>query len=135
MKEVVQVLDTTPLITPEVLEVTRWVSDYYGSPGRGHQRRLPPGISPGISQFLKLTSSGDERLKESDDSDLPTPRFRVLRAIADAGEINLDSLSQMLPKGETVRAVKELQKTGWLRHCKDPCFRPQKPGPSEWSSS
>jgi primosomal protein N' (replication factor Y) len=111
VKEVVQVLDTTPLITPEVLEVTRWVSDYYGSPwGEVIKGALPPGISPGISQFLKLTATGDARLKESDDSDLSTPRFRVLRAIADAGEINLDSLSQMLPKAETVRAVKELQK-------------------------
>jgi primosomal protein N' (replication factor Y) len=98
-----------------VLQVTRWVSDYYGSPwGEVIKGALPPGISPGISQFLKLTSSGEARLKESTDSDVVTPKFRALRAIADAGEIPLDSLSQTMPKAETVRAVKELQKKGLI---------------------
>ena len=32
IRSVEKVLDPTPLITPEVLEITRWVSQYYGSP-------------------------------------------------------------------------------------------------------
>ena len=35
LKDAENILDVTPICTPEVLEITRWVSDYYGS-----QRKL-----------------------------------------------------------------------------------------------
>ncbi|MCA1574990.1 MAG: primosomal protein N', partial [Acidobacteria bacterium] len=31
VKEVEQVLDADPLVTPEVLQITQWVSEYYGA--------------------------------------------------------------------------------------------------------
>lgn len=113
VKDVVRVLDATPLITPEVLEVTRWVSDYYGSPwGEVIKGALPPGISPGIVQSLRLTSSGESHLAELDESAQTTTKSRVLRAIAEDGEISLESLAKVVPKAQASRAVKELQKDG-----------------------
>ena len=32
MKEAEELLDAEPLLTPEVLEITRWISDYYAAP-------------------------------------------------------------------------------------------------------
>ena len=113
VKDVVRVLDATPLITPEVLEVTHWVSDYYGSPwGEVIKGALPPGISPGIVHFLRLTSTGESHLAELDETDQSTTKSRVLRAIAEAGEINIDGLAKSVPKAQAARAVKELQKDG-----------------------
>ena len=114
VKDVVRVLDATPLITPEVLEVTRWVSDYYGSPwGEVIKGALPPGISPGIVQFLRLTPSGESHLVKLDGDD-QTTKSRLLRAIAEAGEINVDGVAKSVPKAQATRAVKELQKNGLI---------------------
>lgn len=115
IKDVAQPLDATPLITPEVLEVTRWVSDYYGSPwGEVIKGSLPPGISPSIGQFLKITPTGGAHLLELNDSDNSTSKAGVLRALADAGETNLDSLSKTIGRAQAARAVRELHKEGLI---------------------
>src|SRR6185295_5428538 len=56
IKEAKDVLDVIPLVTPELLQLTRWVADYYLAPwGEVIKAALPPGISPTIGQFLSLT--------------------------------------------------------------------------------
>ena len=53
VKEAENILDVVPLVTPELLELTRWVADYYLSPwGEVIKAALPPGISPNIEQFF-----------------------------------------------------------------------------------
>lgn len=115
IKEIVKLLDATPLITREVLEVTRWVSDYYGSPwGEVIKGALPPGISPTIGQFLRITPLGEVRLKATEESGQSNSKATVLRAVADAGETSLDSLTKTLAKAPATRAVKELILEGSL---------------------
>ena len=47
VKDAATLLDAVPVCTPEVLEITRWVSTYYGSPwGEVIKAALPPGLSP-----------------------------------------------------------------------------------------
>ena len=59
IKEAESILDTVPLCTPEVLEITRWVSDYYASPwGEVIKAALPPGISPAVTQVATPTEQG-----------------------------------------------------------------------------
>ena len=59
IKDVEEVLDADPLVTPEVLQITQWVSEYYAAPwGEVIKAALPPGISASIEQFLKITPQG-----------------------------------------------------------------------------
>ena len=70
VKDAAGLVDTAPICTPEILEITRWVSDYYASPwGEVIKAALPPGISPAINEFLKLTSAGQ--------SELDTPSYET----------------------------------------------------------
>ena len=45
IKEVKELLDLDPPLTPEVLEITRWVSDYYAAPWGEVMRAALPGQS------------------------------------------------------------------------------------------
>src|SRR5918912_1168153 len=48
VKEAEELLDAEPLITPEVLELTRWLSHYYATPwGEVLEAALPAGLKTG----------------------------------------------------------------------------------------
>lgn len=109
IKSVERVLDATPLVTSEVLEITRWVSQYYGSPwGEVLKGALPPGINPNSEQLFTLTANGTARLAELE-SDEASSEATVLRAIANAGELNVDAIATLVGKREAIRTIKELQ--------------------------
>jgi primosomal protein N' (replication factor Y) len=115
LKEAENIVDTDPVCTPEVLEITRWVSDYYASPwGEVIKAALPPGISPTIKQVLGLTESGKAEAGRLS-SQGTTLSARVISAIASAGEIALDGLSTLGSKAQLGRVVRELEQQGWVR--------------------
>ena len=59
IKDAREILDVVPLVTPELLQLTRWVAEYYLAPwGEVIKAALPPGISPTINQFLSITEPG-----------------------------------------------------------------------------
>ena len=65
VKDAKEILDVIPLVTPELLDLTRWVADYYlGAWGEVIKAALPPGISPTIDQFLVLTTNGAAELND-----------------------------------------------------------------------
>ena len=108
IRSVEKVLDIASLVTPAVLEITRWVSQYYGSPwGEVLKGALPPGINPNSEQLFTLTREGHNRLEELEDND--SSEARVLRAIANAGELNAESITKLVGKREASRTTKELQ--------------------------
>ena len=71
VKEADELLDLVPLVTPELLELTKWVADYYLSPwGEVIKAALPPGITPAIDDYLAITEKGEAELNRLD-SDSP----------------------------------------------------------------
>ncbi|HEY6246620.1 MAG TPA: hypothetical protein VIX17_21875, partial [Pyrinomonadaceae bacterium] len=59
LKEAGNVIESVPVCTSEILDLTRWVSEYYASPwGEVIKAALPPGISPAIHEFVSLTEKG-----------------------------------------------------------------------------
>lgn len=108
IRSVEKVLDPTPLITPEVLEITRWVAQYYGSPwGEVLKAALPPGINPNSEQLFTLTPKGLSRIDELENEE--TSEARVLRALANSGGLNAEALVKLVGKRGASRTAKELQ--------------------------
>ena len=65
LKEVEELLDVEPSLTPEVVEVTRWVAEYYGAPlGEVMRAALPAGINTSIMQVVAITATGREALSQ-----------------------------------------------------------------------
>ena len=50
-------LDVEPSLTPEVVEIARWVADYYAAPlGEVMRAALPAGINTSIMQVVVITT-------------------------------------------------------------------------------
>ena len=57
VKEAEELLDAEPLVTPEVLEITRWIADYYAAPwGEVLKASLPAGLNAAFERVLTVTA-------------------------------------------------------------------------------
>lgn len=115
IKDAQEILDVIPLVTTELLELTRWVADYYlGAWGEVIKAALPPGISPHIDQFLSLTERGRTELEKLPLDDNDVGRRRSLELFANAEETSLVALSKQLPASQASKLVRELQRDGLI---------------------
>jgi primosomal protein N' (replication factor Y) len=115
IKDAKDVLDVIPLVTPELLQLTRWVADYYLAPwGEVIKAALPPGISPAIDQFLSLTEKGRAEVGKWSSDDTPNNKHRLLQLLGESDEIELGVVSQQLPSIQATRLASELEQDGLL---------------------
>ena len=113
IKDAKELLDVIPLVTPELLELTRWVSEYYLAPlGEVIKAALPPGISPTIEQFLSVTARGLAELSESRSVDSKTIRQRLLQLLSESGEIGLAAVSNQFGSSQSTKLARELERDG-----------------------
>lgn len=115
VKEAAELIDTVPLIARDVLELTRWVSDYYAAPwGEVLKAALPPGISQSIDQILTLTSKGHEESAKSADNESLTQKQHLLKLIAEQGELNLKAAASAMGQAQALNAVRALEQAGMV---------------------
>ena len=89
LKEVEKLLDVEPSLTADVIEIARWVADYYAAPlGEVMRAALPAGINTQISQVVSITHKG-RALQSDRRAAAGTAKIRALRLLADEGEIDL----------------------------------------------
>jgi primosomal protein N' (replication factor Y) len=87
VKPVLDALDLAPVVDPAMLELTRWVADYYlASWGEVLRAALPPGISMESRRAVRITDAGRERLRCGDLSD---ERRTLLEAAAARDSVTL----------------------------------------------
>ena len=113
VKEAVSLIDIVPICTPEILEITRWVSDYYSSPwGEVIKAALPPGISPEIHEVLTLTPGGRAELATPIAE--PDLRRQILERLVVNGECKRSALDELAKSGQLNRAIRELEQAGLI---------------------
>src|SRR6185369_15824112 len=69
IKDAASLIDLEPVCTPEILQLARWVAEYYASPiGEVLKAALPPGVSnatssvkPKLRRFVRLLRSANEQ--------------------------------------------------------------------------
>jgi primosomal protein N' (replication factor Y) len=114
IKDAKEILDVVPLLTPELLDLTRWVAEYYLAPlGEVIKAALPPGISPTIEQFLCLTEKGRAALNDLPSDVEPTTKQRLLQLLGESEEVRFASAADVLGNA-TPRLVRELEQEGLL---------------------
>jgi primosomal protein N' (replication factor Y) len=115
IKDATNILDAIPLVTPELLELTRWVADYYlGAWGEVIKAALPPGISPTIEQFLSLTPTGANELARVRASETPNNKQRFLNLLEKKPETPLQELTGSFPSSEIAKLTRELERDGLI---------------------
>src|SRR5256886_994150 len=92
IKDVQELLDVDPPLTPEVLETTRWVADYYAAPwGEVMRAALPAGINATVEQTVSITKEGRREL--SDSTDETSLKLRALALLAAEGEFEINAFA------------------------------------------
>jgi primosomal protein N' (replication factor Y) len=115
IKEVLELLDTEPLLTPEVLDLTRWVADYYAAPwGEVLKAALPAGLNAKVEKILCITPVGLESLANVQPNLRTTLKTRALEMIAANGELSLRVVAKKIGAAQTSRVVNELKKAGLI---------------------
>lgn len=113
VKEARDILDWEPLLTPEIVALTRWVSEYYLSPwGEVLRAALPPGISPRIEQNLSLTKAGKELVATADEDS--TIQRRLLKLLNERGSLELSEVMAKLESAEIAKLARSLAREGLI---------------------
>jgi primosomal protein N' (replication factor Y) len=115
LKEAEELLDADPLLTPEVLDITRWISDYYAAPwGEVLKAALPAGLNATIEQVISVTPEGRDELARLPAGRTATMKARLLRFVADEVTTTLREASRELGQARAVKTLRELERAGWV---------------------
>src|SRR5712664_4589955 len=64
IREIVQVLESVPALPASLLELGRWVADYYVAPvGEVFRAMLPPLVEVRTTREVSLTAAGNEAVR------------------------------------------------------------------------
>ena len=97
IKDAQSLVDSTPVCSAEILQLARWVADYYACPlGEVIKAALPPGMSPKrrdatfakpkLRRFVRLLQPSEQKLTEA--------QRRVITTLENSGPMSLQSLLQ-----------------------------------------
>jgi primosomal protein N' (replication factor Y) (superfamily II helicase) len=114
IKDALNLIDLVPVCSTQILQLARWVADYYACPlGEVIKAALPPGMTPksrGSSTFVKARVRRFVRLQQSNSEEqkLTEAQQRVIATLESSGPI----LLQLLLKNANVSSstVSSLEK-------------------------
>jgi primosomal protein N' (replication factor Y) len=116
IKDAEELLDAEPLLTPEVLEITRWVAEYYAAPwGEVLKASLPAGLNATVEQVLTITPEGRDELARLPLNRTMTARARALRLVADHEEMPLRLIAQHIGETRAGAVARDLERAGWVK--------------------
>jgi primosomal protein N' (replication factor Y) len=119
IKDVEKLLDIEPSLAPEVVEIARWVADYYAVPlGEVMRAALPAGINTSIAQVVSITTKGREVLSElsagAGGSERANVKTRGLLVLADEGEAELNAFCLRMGSTQIPKWLRELEREGLI---------------------
>src|SRR6267142_5991312 len=113
IKEVQELLDVDPPLTAEVLEITRWVADYYAAPwGEVMRAALPAGINATVEQTIAITHEGRAALSDLEISSPARVRTNALRLLATEGEFELNAFCLRIGAAKTPQWLRDMETEG-----------------------
>ena len=119
LKEVEELLDVEASLTPDVVQLTRWVADYYAAPlGEVMRAALPAGINTSIMQVVLISDRGRNALSApsapADGFHLTATKIRALQLLADEGEADVNAFSLRMGSARIPKWLRELESDGLI---------------------
>lgn len=117
IKDLLAVIDEEPVIITEVLELTRWIADYYYAPwGEVIRAALPAGMNASMEVTISVTEAGREQLNSLDASRIErSSKWKALQQIAGSNNLDLKALEKSYTKARLVAITRELEKDGLIQ--------------------
>lgn len=116
IKDVEELFDTEPLVTPELLDLTKWIADYYYAPwGETIKSCLPAGINSDAETLFTITEAGREALAEAK-AKRPqlTAKMQALEFIVEKDQTPMADLVKQFEKNKASAIARELQKANFV---------------------
>ncbi len=119
-KEILEIIDNEPIITKELLDFTRWVSDYYFcSWGDVIKAALPPGFFSKIKKFIELNKNIPEQDLYSLMSKSQTKAKIIGKLLQHNSPIEITYFEKILSKSALTSNINELTKIGAIKLLKE----------------
>ncbi len=111
IKDALELLDEIPLITGEILELTRWAADYYAASwGEMLKASLPAGISAASERIVSINDFGREQLDRAGKQ--LNARQEILQFLSDDGETAQREHEKSFGEARVRRCLRELLAEG-----------------------
>jgi primosomal protein N' (replication factor Y) len=115
IKELKGLIDEGPLIPEQILELTRWMADYYYAPWGECIRAALPVAAISAEEIFGITEAGRAALADSESlAGLAPVERKLLEALAEADQMKLSDLKEHSPSG-TASAIGKLERLGLIR--------------------
>ena len=116
IKDIQELLDVDPPLTAEVLELSRWVADYYSAPwGEVLRAALPAGINATVEQAISITQKGRELFQSQTSAAADgSKKLRALSLLADVGEFEVGAFALRLGAARMPGWLRELENEGFV---------------------
>ena len=115
IKNVDELVDESPVIAPDILELTRWMADYYYAPwGECLRTALPAGATVTDEQVLAITAAGRfELARASTGSARAESKRQALHLLAGVASLSSRDLERQMAKpGAAI--IRELKREGLI---------------------
>lgn len=114
VKDIKDILDEKPLFDTVLLQLTRWIADYYLCPwGETLKAALPAGIHVESRQLVSLKEPYSQRMHQKAER-IVVGGARIIQAIHEKGEIPVSQLQKVIEQGGLRMALKALEKKGYI---------------------
>src|ERR1043166_9028410 len=115
IKDINELLDVDPPLTPQILELTRWIADYYATPwGEILRAALPAGINASVEQTISITAKGRDSFGSLPLADRSKKAY-ALQMLADEGEFEVGAFVLRLGATRNPKWLRELEIDGFVR--------------------
>ena len=113
IKDVEELIDEAPVITPEILELTHWVSDYYFAPwGECIRAALPAGAAVISERVLSITEAGRA---ESSRLGRSSPTALALELFDGSDTVAVRQLERQFSKPRAAAMIRHLERAGFIQ--------------------
>jgi primosomal protein N' (replication factor Y) (superfamily II helicase) len=126
LRSILAVLDTTPVVLPELIELCRWISTYYFYPlGEVFQTALPSGMATSPKAFYRLAPAGTETIEKEKPS-------VILDLLAQTAKLSMDEIAKQYTSKSVRRELNALEKRGVIERFFE--WQTPQPGPKRIKS-
>jgi len=115
LKSISDILDSDPVVSEEMLKLSRWIAEYYCAPlGEVLKAALPHGFSGGSKRIVSPTNRQFAGLK------LPRRQLQILEHLKERGKTGLAQLQKQLRIKSIYAAINRLAVDGFVEVSEEP---------------
>src|SRR5262249_37175851 len=115
IKDVEELFDVEPLVTAELLNLTKWIADYYYAPwGETIKSSLPAGINAEAETILSITNEGRAAIAVASGKRANSAKMEALAKVAETGMLSAGDLAKEFNKNRASAITRELERAGYI---------------------